>query len=354
MPISIEDYFCVTPAGLGPDALFRALLAGTISRDENLVGRIHDGMQNHTSEERLVTRLLTCWQRLRAKPERGARLGILLASTKGMIEDFIWTPKACEIEEDPLTPLLSAFVKSAELNPIFSLCVSNACASSHGAFYIAKKWLDAEAVDHVIVLAIDEVGPFIYKGFTALGALSPTQVKPFAADRDGLQLGEGAAVIVLSNRSTPGPQLLGISIDSEGHSITRPSPTGRSLAACCEEVLKEIPHIDGVIAHATGTKANDFAEDQCFSAVLENTVPITATKWCVGHTLGASGAIDLIAACEALKHGTLFSIPTSKTVDGEFKNRYLTHESIELSKRATLLVTSLGFGGTNAALVVRG
>lgn len=350
MPIGIEDYFCVTSMGVGPQSLISSLIEGRVVRDKEGVARIPKklNLENETSEERLVGRLLECWQELQI-PALNGRIGVLLASTKGMLEDFIWS--SSPQEKDPLTPLLEKFILKTQLKPRFRLCVSNACASSHGAFFIAQRWLESQAVDRVVVLAVDEIGPFIFKGFTSLGALSATQAKPFSTDRDGLQLGEAAAVIVFSREESAPFKLWQVAIDTEGHSITRPSPSGRSLAFCCREIQNSVPVFDAIIAHGTATRANDLAEDQCFTELFMGKVPITATKWCVGHTLGVSGAIDLIAGLESLKRKTLFPIATLNNPDPLFSNSYV-QSPIPLSQESQILITSLGFGGTHAALAV--
>lgn len=351
MSISILGYHCLSSAGHSPEDLWNDLLSGKIHRDENGIARIQDGQENLTSRDRLVNRLLRCWEKVKG-PFPPSHLGVILASTKGMLEDFIWSAREEDLHRDPLTPLLEDFLRRAELAPAHSLCVSNACASSHVAFYLAKKWIETSLVEKVLVLAVDEVGPFILKGFSALGALSPTHPKPFSKERDGLQLGEGAAAILFSQKENHSLTLEEVAIDTEGYSVTRPSPSGKSLALTCRQVLEKCHTLAGAVAHGTATKANDLAEEQCFASVLKTPVPITATKWCIGHTLGASGAMDLIAACEALKRETLFPMATTENIDPSFSNHYLTQGLADLPASAALLVTSLGFGGTHAALTV--
>lgn len=349
MPVFIESYACLTAFGESPESLYSGLLKGNPAPSQKAIFRIPDGSPSLTSQERLIGRLVKCWQDLKHKPSPLSRVGILFASTKGMIEDLVW--KSEPPRTDPLTPVLELFTERSELKPKFSMSVSNACASSHAAVYVAKKWLEADAVDSVLILAADEIGPLIQKGFQSLGALSLTQAKPFSEERDGLQLGEAAAVIHLSK--TPGAlKLLDVEIDTEGHSITRPSPSGKSLSVACEKVISNVGKISGVVAHGTATRANDLAEEECFRSILKEQIPITANKWAVGHTLGASGAIDLIVACESIRHGRLPAIGTTKKIDPAFSNSYVIEKSKTLSAAPKILVTSLGFGGTHAALVL--
>ena len=209
----------------------------------------------------------------------------------------------------------------------------------------------------VIILAADLVGPFVVQGFNGLHLLTTDGNRPFSEDRNGLQLGEAAAAVVVS--SSPGPlRVRGVGLDAEGFAVTRPSQAGRSLKQACEMIpeLREKPP-ELVIAHGTGTLLNDSIEDQVFSEIfadVEKKPLITCTKWSVGHTLGASGAIDFIAACEALKRQETFTIAKTEKADPLFKCQYLTSGTrSELSRPLkSVLVSSLGFGGVHAALLL--
>ena len=248
-------------------------------------------------------------------------MGVILASTKGCLQDYVaestsgssW-PGGWHAKADPLSPVLHQFVRRAELRPVRAVCVSNACASSHGAFFLAKEWLLSNRCDRVVVAAVDQISEFVEKGFRTLQAICRDRPRPFSQDRDGLALGEGAAVIVLS-REPSDFQLENVSIVTEGVSVTRPSERGEGLSRAIGQVKKE--PIDFVIAHGTGTQANDRTEDGVMAKLLPG-VPLTASKWCVGHMLGASGAIDVIAAVEALRNNTLFRIATTEKADPAF------------------------------------
>ena len=187
-------------------------------------------------------------------------------------------------------------------------------------------------------------------GFHALKALSesPGPIRPFSAERDGLRLGEAAAAMVLSRE--PGAlSLEGIGLDTEGFAATRPSDAGKSLERAILEAAAgsdEAP--DLILAHGTGTIANDRIEDQVLGRLYKDS-PITATKWSIGHTLGTSGMMDLIAACESLRRQESFSIATTEKIDPEFKGHYLHAGASAPKALDTALVTSLGFGGVHAA-----
>jgi hypothetical protein len=300
-----------------------------------------------SQKELLLQHLHLAWREALAKISRVdlGRVGVLLASTKGLVEDVIWNGSA---EQDLLTPLLYDFCRQAELQPTVQWVVSNACSSSLSALWMAREWLQQERVDSVIVLAVDGVGPFVLQGFQCLHALSAGLSKPFAGDRDGLQLGEAAAVLILSDK-LPGPQLAGVAIDVEGYSVTRPSPSGESL----KRALRQLPGIpDSIIAHGTGTQLNDVTEDKAFFETYGSRPWITGSKWSIGHTLGACGAVDTILACEVLRRGQIFALGQTTQVDAGFRGKYVTAGRSVSEACHKVLISSLGFGGVSAAALI--
>lgn len=306
-----------------------------------------------TIENLLLGQLVSTYAQLNHRPS--GKFGVILASTKGMSNDFVWNEGAAEAR-DPLTPLLEGFLKSSGLKPQRSLCVSNACSSTLAAFALAQLWLD-QGLDEVLVLAADAVTPFVNRGFDSLKLLTSTGLQPFSADRSGFRLGDGVACFVLV-KGTVTPNALRvrrIGLDSEGSAVTRPSHSGESLLLAAHRVpgLREtVP--DLVIAHGTGTRINDETEDLTFTqlfADLPSAPLITGTKWCVGHTLAVSGAIDLIAACEALRRQEVFTLATTERIDPSFKSHYLTGAARKM-KLSRVLVSSLGFGGMHAMAMV--
>ena len=300
--------------------------------------------------ELLAKRLLTAWEEARSAlpaAHRAALEGdcaLLFASTKGCAEDFVWKTA----EGDPYAPVVEEFLRLSGLRPRRWLTVSNACASSHSALDLARSWLGRGVARFVVVLAADFVGPFVLQGFHALGALSPTTARPFDGSRDGLLLGEAAGAVVLS-REGSGPALLGTAVDCEGHAVTRPESSASSLQRAIRAALGG-REPGGVIAHGTATPANDRAEDQAFTATLPHRPGVTGTKGSVGHTLGASGLVDLVAACEWLGGAGGFPLTGCSTPDPAFRSRFLLHA--EPARVRSLLVTALGFGGVHAAFHV--
>lgn len=346
MRIYLQSYGCTTGAGLGAGAFFSGLSSGTSAIKEG-VSRL-PRLDPTTALALSTDWLLQAFSQV--APPIDQRVGLILASTKGAIEDYISLSPAESWESlpDPLTPVLKNFVTKTGLNPVRQLAISNACASSHAAFFLGKRWLESGVCDSVVIAAVDIVGEFVEKGFRTLRAISDSVPRPFCADRDGMALGEGAAVIILSTSPSPF-ELMDVRLVTEGSALTRPSDRGQGLAQACNEAVNGTA-LDFIVAHGTGTKANDSAEAAVFQRLFPS-VPVTGTKWCIGHTMGASGAMDVIAACEALQRQQLFSIATTAEVDNKLGISLAPRTGATILREA--LVSSLGFGGMNAALRLR-
>ncbi len=287
------------------------------------------------------------------------RLGVIFASTKGNVEDWIWNSSA-SAQSDNLGEVLKLFIETSSLTPLRHLCISNSCASALSAIFLAQNWLRQEIVDDVLILAADAVGPFVSHGFNCLHALTQDRIRPFANNRTGLSLGDAAAAILLSRRAPSGSrlQLSNVGLDVEGHALTRPESSGLSLQRAILQISElSQARPDLVIAHGTATEFNDATEDRALSEIFGpgKAPQVTATKWCIGHTLGASGAMDLIAACESLRRQEVFAIGNTYEVDSNFQCQYVLQSNLPTDNHPlrSVLLTSLGFGGVHAAAIVR-
>lgn len=208
----------------------------------------------------------------------------------------------------------------------------------------------------VLIVAADAVTPFVVRGFQALKLISSEGSKPFSGDRSGFFLGDGAACLLLSReRGCSNLMLHKVGLDSEGSAVTRPSTSGESLRRAALRIPRLLdlkPEI--LIAHGTGTRINDETEDLAFSALFpeEHRPVITCTKWCIGHTLAVSGALDLIAAVESLRAQKIFRLMTTDLADAKFLGRYLTKDARTPEKFSRVMISSLGFGGMHASALV--
>jgi 3-oxoacyl-[acyl-carrier-protein] synthase I len=379
----VIDYDCLTAAGPHKENLMTALFEGKVCshhaekndwQSDLVPGGLVALIQNRdatqsTVRDYLSQNLNALWKQIYKNLSQEnltqfmkSKVGLVFASTKGCVEDYIHkiSDEASKNQSDPFFDICQDFTKlNPEISFAKSLTVSNACCSSHVALEYVQDIFDSQQLDFVILIAADLVGPFVYKGFNSLKVLSHTENRPFASDRDGLQLGEALAVVLLSRK--PGDskiQISQVASDTEGSSITRPSVNGLGLIRSLQKIKSKRSDLkpDLVIAHGTGTRFNDQAEDQALGEFLHEIgkplTPITNTKWAIGHTLGASGCVDLIAGCEILKKQKVFSIKAHDLKDPQFKMNYLLGDQNITEPVEQILVTSLGFGGVHASLLL--
>lgn len=239
-------------------------------------------------------------------------------------------------------------VVARELGLARHTTVSVACASGTAAFAVADGWLREDpSLDQVIVAGVDALSLYIHAGFSGLGALTASFPRPFAEDRDGLVLGEGAAALLLARRGD-GPELLGVGLSGDAVHMTAPDRTGRGCARGLRAALSDAERapstIDLVSVHATGTVFNDNMEAHALASVFPGGVALFGVKQAIGHTLGAAGAIEAAVAVEAWRRGS--APPPPRVIAEDLPLRLAP-----TCKPSTVLSTNSAFGGANAALI---
>ena len=218
-------------------------------------------------------------------------------------------------------------------------------------------------VESVLVCGLDLVSEFVFSGFSALKALSPSVCRPFDVGREGLTLGEGAAYVLLmsddglrrTKRESLG-RLVGWGIASDAHHVTAPSRTGEGLILAIRQALAgtglTAADLAAVSAHGTGSNYNDAMELTAFSQLFEHTPPIHSVKGATGHTMGACGTIETIVGLYSLKHQCL--PPTVGLTEPEDRARGCVSADVQPFSGQYLLTTNSGFGGINACLILSG
>jgi 3-oxoacyl-(acyl-carrier-protein) synthase len=245
--------------------------------------------------------------------------------------------------------------------------VSTACASGTAALGLAAAWIREGRAGRVLAGGADALSPFVFSGFDALRALSPTAARPFDAARDGLSLGEGAGFVLLEDEEDAARRgarvlahLTGYASGADAFHVTRPRPDGSGVARVAVAALNDAGHPEAdvafVSAHGTGTVLNDAMEEAALAHVLgprAGSVPVHGLKGAIGHTLGAAGALEavlcvLILGAEDVPPtaGHRASRPGSPLfiVSGQ-PHRPARRVDVALS-------TSAAFSGTDAALVL--
>ena len=290
-----------------------------------------------------------------------------LAKRRGLARDRLasFDPRAIE-RGFYSAPLLRA-IEPLDLTFARATLVLGACAASSIAIGLAKRWLEDGRCDVVLAGGFDEVSVFVAAGFEALRATTAhPPPRPFREGRDGMALGEGAAVIALISssrlRETTAPStiarvhLTGFGASSDAVHLTAPDRTGSGLARAAARALEEAgrPRVDLVSAHGTATPFSDAAEVCALRTVLgadlASRVVVHPFKAQVGHTLGASGVLEALVCADALERGLSPAAAGRGPMDPRTPVRLLTATVREPPE--TALKLSAAFGGANAALVL--
>jgi 3-oxoacyl-(acyl-carrier-protein) synthase len=243
--------------------------------------------------------------------------------------------------------------------------ISSACASAALAVESALRALARGDAPLALAGGSDELCQLTYSGFNSLRAVDETPCRPFSADRLGMSLGEGAAVLVLeplplalARGARPLAELRGAGASCDAHHMTAPHPQGVGASLAIEAGLldagDEAERVSYVNAHGTGTPLNDTAESAAFRTVFgerASRIPVSATKGLVGHLLGASGAIEAAATVLCLQSRCAHPSAAQTRADPALGLDLVVDAPRPLPERATAVSTSLGFGGANAALV---
>ena len=240
--------------------------------------------------------------------------------------------------------------------------ISSACASSNTAVGLAFDWLVGDEADCVIVVGTDTVSPSILAGFNALRAVSAQASAPFSSP-SGITLGEGAGVVVLERTDaarhrgvSPLAWVRGYGLSGDAFHETATDTEGRGVEAAMNFALADAgitaDQIDYVSAHGTGTDANDIPESLGTARVVGNDVPVSSPKSFLGHTLGASGVVELIVTLLFADAGL---VPPTKNFKGPRAGclplNYVPNTP-QVVDVLTFLCNNYGFGGNNSSLVI--
>ncbi len=244
--------------------------------------------------------------------------------------------------------------------PAYTL--STACSSGARALASARSLVRLGICDAVVSGAADSLCGLTANGFASLGALSERITNPCSRNRNGLTLGEGAALFLVTG-DPGGVQLLGVGESSEAHHISAPDPEGNGAEAAMRGALEDAGLAPAEIAylnlHGTGTPQNDPMECAAVARVFGTDLPCSSTKALVGHALGAAGAL-VAAFCWlvlAERSGGSLALPPH-VFDGErdpaLAPIQLVGKSATLraGTRPRVVTNSFGFGGSNCTLVL--
>lgn len=286
-----------------------------------------------------------------------AKTGLIISTTKGNVD---------VLDKDSKFPKKRAYLAEfgKQIQHFFgikneAIVLSNACVSGILAVSVAKRLIQSDVYDDVLIVSGDIVSEFIVSGFQSFQAISDAPCKPFSKHRTGINIGEASAsVLVTSQKENLSPdavQILGDGSCNDANHISGPSRTGEGLVRSMQSAFKEadidINHIDYISAHGTATHYNDEMEAIAFNRMGLEKVPVNSLKGYYGHTLGASGLLETIIGTQSLHNNILFASQGFDEI-GVSQPINVINETIG-KPLTTFLKTASGFGGCNTAVIFK-
>jgi len=234
--------------------------------------------------------------------------------------------------------------------------ISTACSSGGKALASAQRLLDQGVVDAVLTGSVDALCQTTLRGFHSLSIVSTEPCRPFCEHRDGISLGEGAALLLVERQGDGPGRLLAVGETSDAYHMSSPDPEGRGASEAMRSALEQAglmqEQLDLIYAHGTGTKHNDAAEARAIGALFGEGVPVVSTKAYTGHLLAASGSTGAVFSLASIERqwapASLGAAPVAAGLGVNVKLR-----AEERPVRA-VLSNSFGFGGTNVSVLIGG
>jgi 3-oxoacyl-[acyl-carrier-protein] synthase II len=240
--------------------------------------------------------------------------------------------------------------------------LTNACSSGSNAIGHAFELVRHGLRACVVCGGYDPLCELVFVGFDSLQAATPEKIRPFDKNRTGMVLGEGAAFLVLESERSASrrgavavAELAGYGVSTDTYHLTQPHPSGigpkLAMQRALESAKLEASEIDYVNAHGTATVFNDATEGAAISGLCEG-VPVSSTKSMMGHALGAAGAIEAAFCVLALREQFLPPNINFAEPDPTWKFEVVGNQSRTACVNH-VLSNSVGFGGTNATLILK-
>lgn len=291
---------------------------------------------------------------------------VLGSSTAGVLEGEAaarhhqaqggWPPGYHYGQQEMASPARFAALALGVTGPAYA--ISTACSSGAKALASGARLLRAGLADAVVCGGADALCGLTVNGFSALESVSAKACNPLSRNREGINLGEGAALFVLTRE--PGPlRLAGWGETSDAHHMSAPDPSGRGAAAAMRLALQRAgvgaAAVDYVNLHGTATPHNDAMESKAVAELFGPEVPVSSTKPLTGHTLAAAGALEAAFAWLTLVDNPAHALPPHWW-DGERDEALPALRTVapgECAARAPrcVLSNSFAFGGSNATLL---
>ena len=278
------------------------------------------------------------------------RIGVVVATTNSGIEEY--EKKRVNKYFEIGNP--AEFVKNYLNLSGFYESVSSACSSGVKAFSTAQKLINMDICDAVVVAGVDSLAKMPIFGFNSLEVMSKGKSNPFSKNRDGINIGEAAALFIVE-KGRGSILIKGIGETSDAYHAATPDPKGYEASRAINFALKnaQLPPdaIDYINLHGTGTIANDLMEANAVYNVFGGCVEASSTKPLTGHCLGAAASLEAALCCQVLKNQTI--LPHVYDGEYDFSLPKINLITKPVKKRIdNVLCLSFGFGGTNTAIIL--
>ena len=360
----------VSPLGMSSQENWRAVMQGrsALRRLENYKGiplpfvasvftpeQVEElAIEGFTRFESLAIRSITEALTHTDLDVHGERTIFILSTTKADVEELGF---AAERDGDYHRPALSA-QRIAEHVGIGggAIVCCNACISGVSAQILADRLISAGHYNNAVVCGADLVSSFTASGFLSFKSLSNEACRPFDADRQGLNLGEAAATIVFTRADSlrEGDWLFERGeMDNDAFHLSTPAPSGEGARKVLEAVMKgrDASELAFVSAHGTATMFNDQMESVAIEKAGLSAVPLTALKGWFGHTLGASGVLEVILGMMAVSESVVLPLRGFREIG--VSGKVNVSSELRATDKNSFLKMISGFGGCNAATLYR-
>lgn len=300
---------------------------------------------------------------------KGLRIALLSANTVGGMDitelnyaklknDASFDPRMLQYHECGSITNLTAKYLGLD---VFTATISTACSSSANTIMMGSKLIQQDKYDVVIAGGADALSKFTLNGFNALMILDKQICRPYNEDRQGLNLGEGAAYVILANEKAMTQwqaacevKLSGYTNANDAHHQTATSPEGVGNQLAMKGALKQagiLPtDIQYINLHGTGTQNNDASEGAAIDSVFVQQIPaVSSTKTFTGHTLGAAGAVEAVFSYLSITNQTAWQhLRLTQPMTAFSWQPISTSRSMNINH---VLSNSFGFGGNCTSLV---
>jgi 3-oxoacyl-[acyl-carrier-protein] synthase-1 len=236
--------------------------------------------------------------------------------------------------------------------------ISTACSSSAKALGAAQRLIVAGFCDAVLVAGVDSLCRLTLRGFHSLQLISPEASRPMDARRQGINIGEAAALLLLERQHPDNdacPKLLAVGESSDAHHMSAPHPEGAGAVLAMAHALRlggrKVSQVDHINLHATASLLNDQADAKAVNQLFPNPPPCSGVKGLLGHTLGASGAVEVVVCLLAMERGFIPGTCGLEQLDPQCPCPVIAEPLLNVRPKL-VLSNAFGFGGNNASVLL--